>query len=96
MHICWQILVDMWYVYNWTQIKYWIFLYVIVTYLKMTIEQAAKIEKRKLGRDKATIHYSRPYDYMDVLDREDLMKLFFKFGFMQSEFLENIFKEAGI
>lgn len=69
---------------------------VIVTYLKMTIEQAAKIEKRKLGRDKATIHYSRPYDYMDVLDREDLMKLFFKFGFMQSEFLENIFKEAGI
>lgn len=62
----------------------------------MTKEQAAKIEKRKLGSDKATIHYSRPYDYMVLSDREDLMKLFFMFGFMQSEFLENIFKEAVI
>lgn len=58
----------------------------------MTQEQANKIERGRLDKDEATIHYSRPYDYLNVSDRKDLMKLFFFFGFLQSEFLENIFE----
>lgn len=65
---------------------------VIVTYLNITPDQADRIERSKLDRNEAKIIYSRPYDYMHSTDRKIILKLFFLFGFMQSEFLGKIFE----
>lgn len=64
---------------------------VIVTYLDITEHQATILKTGKLDSEKATICYSRPYDYMNDGDRSHILKLFFLFGFMQSKFLEDIF-----
>lgn len=90
-----NLIVDICYVYYHIKMEYWIFSQVIVTYLDITLTQAIKLEKHRLESEKATIHYSRPYDFMDVRDREHILELFFMFGFMQSDFLENIFSGSS-
>lgn len=83
VHIC--------YVYYHIKMEYLIFSQVIVTYLDITEHQATILKTGKLDSEKATICYSRPYDYMNDGDRSHILKLFFLFGFMQSKFLEDIF-----
>lgn len=39
--------------------------------------------------NKATISYTRPFDFMDAYDRHEILELFFWFGFVQSNAYRN-------
>ncbi|XP_061184490.1 uncharacterized protein LOC133192510 [Saccostrea echinata] len=60
--------------------------HVILTYLYIDEAHFHQIvEKGRVNKScKATISYTRPYDFMDTNDREEILESFFWFGFVQS------------
>lgn len=65
---------------------------VIFTYLDIDQEHYEKLQEKSEEVDctnKATISYTRPFDYMDVRDRHQILELFFWFGFVQSKVNRN-------
>lgn len=65
---------------------------IIFTYLDINQEHYEELlEKSKEinGKNKARISYTRPFDYMDLCDRHEILELFFWFGFVQSKVNHN-------
>ncbi|XP_011426920.3 uncharacterized protein [Magallana gigas] len=65
---------------------------IIFTYLDINQEHYEELlEKSKEinGTNKARISYTRPFDYMDIRDRHEILELFFWFGFVQSKVNRN-------
>lgn len=65
---------------------------IIFTYLDINQEHYEELlEKSKEinGKNKARISYTRPFDYMDIRDRHEILELFFWFGFVQSKVNRN-------
>jgi hypothetical protein len=65
------------------------FFQVILSYVNISQEHYQRIkEKGKVDSNtKATISYTRPYDFLNVDDRLDIMEALFWFGIVQSKYI---------
>lgn len=64
---------------------------VIFTYLDIDQDHYEMILEKgeAVDTNKATISYTRPFDFMDAYDRHEILELFFWFGFVQSNAYRN-------
>ncbi|KAK3107466.1 hypothetical protein FSP39_015199 [Pinctada imbricata] len=60
---------------------------IIFTYLEVTPEHFLKImEKGEIDSTEAIIFYTRPFDYLNATDRQEIYEHMFWFGFIQSSY----------
>ncbi|KAK3084409.1 hypothetical protein FSP39_013085 [Pinctada imbricata] len=57
---------------------------IIFTYLDISKHHLSKMEKSGSDKLRSIISYTRPFDYMDVNDRRDILETLFWLGYVQS------------